>query len=85
MNRPMEHPGDPDWAWTGKFHSSITAVRDAVIPVGGRSFNVQNSSSYKKGDVVVLYQKFNDRWFADVDDGGTVSDPGCYSLASRRG
>jgi len=72
----LGHRGDPDWAWTAKFHSSITEVRDSVIQVGERSFNVQNSSPYKKGDVVVLTQKFNDQWFTDVDDGGTVSDPG---------
>ncbi len=50
-------------------------VADDVVPVGARSFRVQNPERMRAGLDVVLYHPATAEWVEAVDGGGTFSDP----------
>lgn len=65
--------GDDDaWRSVPNTSSNITT---AFVPVGARSFAVEDASLYTQGDQIIVSHPLTDAWLAAVDGGGTDSDP----------
>lgn len=43
-----------------------TAISNSFVPVGSKSFEVQNSSAFKIGDRIILYRPGTEQWIHDL-------------------
>jgi hypothetical protein len=45
-----------------------TAITDAYVPVGAKSFTVEDASGYAPGDAIIIQMMVNDDWLFDISD-----------------
>lgn len=43
-----------------------TAIKDSFVPVGSKSFEVQDASAFKIGDRIILYRPGTEQWIHDL-------------------
>lgn len=60
------------WAELEGTRSDITS---SFVPVGSRSFTVDNASIYAIGDQIIVLHPMSEAWIEAIDGGGTDSDP----------
>lgn len=63
-NRWGRHPGAP-----------IARVVSAFVPVGARTFEVEDASSFSVGDNIIIRHPSTSEWLAAIDGGGPGRDP----------
>lgn len=68
--------GNPDsnTGWNGAVSGTTTTVTDSVVPIGEKTFNVEDASRFEVGDMVAVLQTPSSAWFSAVDQGGTAGD-----------
>ena len=52
-----------------------STVATDIVPIGARSFPINNAERYRAGDAVVLFHPATLAWINAVDGGGTATDP----------
>ncbi len=62
LGNPSPFPG-----WTVPASGSNKTVTSPSIPIGQRSFQVDDASPFRVGDMVVISQALNDSWYSLVD------------------
>ena len=60
------------WAEVPDTRSSITSL---FVPVGSRTFTVDNPELYNVGDQIVVLHPITEEWLVAIDGGGTDTDP----------
>ncbi|MCI5057376.1 MAG: T9SS type A sorting domain-containing protein [Flavobacteriales bacterium] len=63
--------GDKYEWWESKVSGTTSNIIDSLVPVGSKSFRVQNSSLYQIGDNIIIYYPFTNNLLAAMDYGGT--------------
>ncbi len=63
-----------EW-WESKVPATQTNITDSIVPVGSKTFTVQNASSYNVGDNIIIYYPFTNALLAAIDYGGTQGGP----------
>ena len=53
-----------------------TEIADAYVPVGARSFRVEDASGLSEGDPVIAHRRVNDRWVRDLGMDGIPDGTG---------
>ena len=52
-----------------------SVISDDLVPIGSRSFDLDNPERFQAGDEIVIYHPAVVAWINAVDGGGTASDP----------
>lgn len=63
---------------------SIYTITDAFVPVGSRTINVTDASSFAPGDLIQITNTMNQKWIDDLDTGWVGWTPGAYQLKTPR-
>jgi hypothetical protein len=66
--------GDERTSWTRINGSEVDIISD-FLPVGSRSFEVENTSGFSTGDRIILLHPATNAWIDAVDGGGTEGAP----------
>lgn len=57
--------------WRDSVAGSETDIISDTVQVGSRTFEVEDASSYRVGDHIIIYHPCTEGWLAAVDSGGT--------------
>ncbi|MEM6326958.1 MAG: T9SS type A sorting domain-containing protein, partial [Bacteroidota bacterium] len=49
-------------------------IRDDVVPIGARSFEIERPEVFSVGDAVTVFHPATEAWLAAIDGGGTAED-----------
>lgn len=63
--------GTEDHLWNAQVSGTVTNITDAVVPVGSKTFTVQDASPFSVGDNIIIYYPFTNALLAAMDHGGT--------------
>ena len=66
--------GDERTSWTRVNSSEINITSD-FLPVGSRSFEVEDASGFSPGDRIILLHPATNAWIDALNGGGTEGDP----------
>ena len=67
--------GDDRAAWFNRERNTLTTLKTPYLPVGARSFEVQDPEMFEVGDNIILRLISTPQWLESVNGGGTESDP----------
>lgn len=69
--------GGSSTKWKDQVSGTKTNIISDTVLVGGKIFEVENTSSYSVGDNIIIYHPCTEEWLESIDYGGTrSSDPG---------